>query len=99
LLTEWAIKDMAAAFEQIGANSASHNPDIAPTSCLVVELQGKLETFSSSVCSRLDHLNNLCSSSRSSLTPQPDLCIIFGQLSQFSGLIAASRIIYGGGLN
>jgi len=58
------------------ANSASHDPDIVPTSRLVVELQGKLETFSLSVCSRLDHLNNLCSSSRSisasTISQQPE---------------------------
>jgi len=66
LLTESAVKDMATTVEQIVANSASHDPDMAPTSRLVVELQGKLEMFSSSVFSRLDHWNNLCSSSRSS---------------------------------
>jgi len=61
LLNELAIKDMAAAVEQITANSASRDPDIAPISRLVVELQGKLETFSSSVFSRLDHLNKQAS--------------------------------------
>jgi len=56
LLIESAIKDMAAAVEQIAANSASHDPDIAPTSRLVVELQGKLETFSSFDCSLTVHI-------------------------------------------
>ena len=73
LMERSAMKDMAAAVEQIVANSASHHPDIESNSRLVVELQGKLETFSSSVCSRLDHLNSLCRSSgrASAISQQP----------------------------
>jgi len=53
LLTESALKDMVAAVEQIVANSAFHDPDIAPTSRLVVDrLQRKLQAFGSSACSR-----------------------------------------------
>jgi hypothetical protein len=57
------VKDMSAAVEQIAASRPSstsrHVTDT--TSRLVAELQQKLEAFISSVCVRLDYLNNVCS--------------------------------------
>jgi hypothetical protein len=65
LMTETSFKDMTTAVEQIAANCTNTHLDlnVEPISRLVVEMQEKLETFSSSVCSRLDRLNSLCSAS------------------------------------
>lgn len=62
LRTEVAVADMAAAVEHVAANrpGAAYIPDIEATNRLVTELQQKLETFSSSVCARIDQLNNVC---------------------------------------
>lgn len=69
LRTEATVTNMVAAVEQLATNrtSAVGCADIDATSRLVAELQQKLETFSSSVGARLDHLNVVCSS-RPSLT-------------------------------
>ena len=70
LLTEATFKDMTAAVEQIAANCTNSQLGLA-------DMQEKLETFSSSVCSRLDRLQSLCGTSRpsnsspSTVTHQP----------------------------
>jgi hypothetical protein len=65
LRTEESVKNVAAAVEQLTATvSCANNTcglDIESTSHLVDQLQVKLDSFSSSVCGRLDHLNDVCS--------------------------------------
>jgi hypothetical protein len=58
---------MAAAIDQMKISQATGGglTNIDVTSRQVIELQQKLETFSSSVCARLDHLNAVCSNSLS----------------------------------
>ena len=77
LRTEATVTDMVSAVEQIATDRSgiTCNPDIEATTRLVVELQQKLETFSSSVWARIDHLSTVCSSlnttSSSSSSRQP----------------------------
>jgi len=66
--TEANVTDMAAAIDQLKTINVTSNIDLAgidATSRQVNELQQKLESFSSLVCARLDHLNAVCSSSLS----------------------------------
>ena len=65
LRTEESVKNVAAAVEQLTAtvNHANNTSglNIESTSHLVDQLQEKLDSFSSSVCGRIDHLNDVCS--------------------------------------
>jgi hypothetical protein len=73
LRTEASVKDMAAAVEQLSATMSrpvnTNGIDIESTFHLVDQLQQKLDTFSSSVCDRLDHLNGLCGRLNSARSP------------------------------
>jgi hypothetical protein len=67
---EATVKGMSAAVEQMATSrqSSTRSPDTESTCHLTAELQKKLEAFSSSVCVRVDHLNNVYSQLNTSIS-------------------------------
>ena len=92
LRTEASVKDMAAAVDLIAASHSNTtlDPNIAATSRLVTELQMKLDSFSSSISARLDHLSSVCSkpTTVSSISPhQSATNMQLGDIDRKSNLI------------